>query len=525
MMLWMIYVIVVTLVLSIAALSAERALRLRRAATRWVWVGAILGALVIPTVIASLSFQVPNIRTTNVRPPKVIALRDMTSLPLDAVITPLPALASGEHAGADLDTKLERAWLLASGAIMLLLAASAAQLFWRKRRWIRAKVAGTFVYTAPGVGPAVVGLLRPHIVVPTWVLKASPSGQALVIAHEQAHLTARDPLLLTTAICMVVLMPWNLPLWWALRRLRHAMEIDCDARVLGAGHDAEGYAKTLIDVGERQSSYLGTVAAMSESSSRLEQRLRIMLRKPTGWWRTTAALLGGVSVCLLAVAAQVTPPNPGSPAPVAAATTATASSAGYVGYYRFAEDNSIMAIRLDGKRLMTRMLGQSEIEYIPSGAQDEFFSRPINARITFETDARGKATTLVLHQNGGDYPAPRMDDAAGTQLGETLLKRIREQTPDPASEGMVRRVFAGMQSGKPAYDVMAKGLVQATHQQYDSLLDSAKNFGAIQSMKFRGVGQNGWDVFDVKHEHAPLVVWRIFMLDGKVQGLLFHAGP
>lgn len=43
MMRWMIYVIVVTLILCIAALAAERALRLRRAATRWVWIAAIVG--------------------------------------------------------------------------------------------------------------------------------------------------------------------------------------------------------------------------------------------------------------------------------------------------------------------------------------------------------------------------------------------------------------------------------------------------------------------------------------------------
>src|SRR5689334_19297109 len=111
MMLWMIYVIVVTLVLSIAALSAERALHLRRAATRWVWIAAIGGSLMIPTVIATVSFQMPNIGTTRVGPPKIIVLRDTTSLPLDAVITQIPAIASGRHGSADLDTMLERAWV------------------------------------------------------------------------------------------------------------------------------------------------------------------------------------------------------------------------------------------------------------------------------------------------------------------------------------------------------------------------------------------------------------------------------
>ena len=66
---------------------------------------------------------------------------------------------------------------------------------------------------------------------------ALPSHQAAVIAHEQSHLEARDPQLFTLALALLVFMPWNLPLWWQLRRLRYAIEIDCDARVLKGGVD------------------------------------------------------------------------------------------------------------------------------------------------------------------------------------------------------------------------------------------------------------------------------------------------
>jgi hypothetical protein len=81
---WMIYVIIVSLVLSLAAFSAERALRLQRKMTRWVWAVAIVASLVIPTVIASVSIQIPNITAPTVAG-KVIVLRDVTSLPLRAL--------------------------------------------------------------------------------------------------------------------------------------------------------------------------------------------------------------------------------------------------------------------------------------------------------------------------------------------------------------------------------------------------------------------------------------------------------
>src|SRR4051812_25005479 len=74
-------------------------------------------------------------------------------------------------------------------------------------------------------------------------------------------------------------MPWNVPLWWQLGRLRFAVEIDCDARVLRRGYDVSRYGETLVVVGERQSATIGMVAAMAKPRSLLERRIRNMLRK------------------------------------------------------------------------------------------------------------------------------------------------------------------------------------------------------------------------------------------------------
>ena len=60
MLAWMLYVVMVTLLLSIGAFIAERAARLKRGRTRWIWITAIVASLAIPTVIASVSVQLPN---------------------------------------------------------------------------------------------------------------------------------------------------------------------------------------------------------------------------------------------------------------------------------------------------------------------------------------------------------------------------------------------------------------------------------------------------------------------------------
>ena len=61
MLAWMLYVIMVTLLLSIGAFVAERAARLKRGGTRWIWITAIIASLALPTVIASVSVQLPNV--------------------------------------------------------------------------------------------------------------------------------------------------------------------------------------------------------------------------------------------------------------------------------------------------------------------------------------------------------------------------------------------------------------------------------------------------------------------------------
>ena len=65
----------------------------------------------------------------------------------------------------------------------------------------------------------------------------------------------------------LVCTPWNVPLWWQFRRLRYAIEVDCDASVLRSGGDARQYGETLLAVGQRQATSITTVAAMSSPAA------------------------------------------------------------------------------------------------------------------------------------------------------------------------------------------------------------------------------------------------------------------
>jgi hypothetical protein len=98
-------------------------------------------------------------------------------------------------------------------------------------------------------------------------------------------------------------------LWWQLRRLRLAIEIDCDARVLSLGYPVARYSETLIAVGERQSASYAMTMARYGSKSFLEQRIHNMLRKKTRHARVSALALACLGVGLAVCAADVAPPK------------------------------------------------------------------------------------------------------------------------------------------------------------------------------------------------------------------------
>ena len=306
---WMLYSIVVSLLMSLAAFALERSAQIRRRPARWLWGTCMIASLAILFIPSKVSVQIPETtradRATSSEmptPPQTTAI-ETSRFALPIIGTDQTPLSNG------VSTLLDWTWGMASIALALVILGSGAHLSWRRRRWDRGHMAGTAVYISEDSGPAVVGFLRPHIVVPRWLTKSSPDEQELVIAHERSHLGAYDTQLLTIAVCLLACMPWNLVLWWQLRRLRLAIEIDCDARVLSLGYPVGRYSETLIAVGERQSASFAMTMAGYGSKSFLEQRIHNMLRKKTRHARVWALALACLGVGFAVCAAEVAPPK------------------------------------------------------------------------------------------------------------------------------------------------------------------------------------------------------------------------
>jgi hypothetical protein len=172
----------------------------------------------------------------------------------------------------------------------------------QRRRWPASEVQGRRVRVAPDVGPAVMGVARPEIVVPRWFLDLAPAQSRLVLAHEGEHIRVRDPLLLTLAWAVAALLPWNPSVWWMLARLRLAVELDCDARVLRRGADPRSYGSVLIDLAGRSTPLRVGMLALADPPSQLERRLLAMTYQRTRSAAARAGALGALALGALLAA-------------------------------------------------------------------------------------------------------------------------------------------------------------------------------------------------------------------------------
>ncbi len=299
--LWISYTVLISVLLSGAALGLEKALRLYGRSARWVWAGVIAGGLATPVAIFSLHL-LPNGPASVAVVPEPPSVGAILLDPLVMAFTPPASLLE------QLDGPLMILWAAMTLVLLLLVTGGALRLARQRKGWTRRPLDGDRVLISADFGPAVVGLRHPEIVLPEWTLGMAPEDLHLVMLHEREHQQAGDTQLLTAGLLSVLLMPWNLALWWQLRRLRGAVEVDCDARVLRSGVSGPEYGALLLRMGERISGMGLAVAALTEPKSLLEGRIRMITEEKPRGRLVRAAVALGLTATVLAVACETPTP-------------------------------------------------------------------------------------------------------------------------------------------------------------------------------------------------------------------------
>lgn len=274
---FVVFLVAVSAVASTAAWLAEDGLRRCDISTRWLW----LAAMAAPPLLLLGPLLAPA--------PDGLVSRAISAAPV-IELSPLVVGPGGQGPLPVGDVTLGVAWLLASLGLLVILFRTQRTLAKERAGWSTEEVAGREVYLSVDRGPAVAGLVRPWIVLPRWTLGLPEQELRLVVLHEEEHLRARDTLLLAAALSLLVATPWNPIAWWQLRRLRTAMEVDCDRRVLLRVPDRSLYGNSLLSVAARASGLSLGLAAFTEKSQSLETRILAMTPKLTRWTRARAAL-------------------------------------------------------------------------------------------------------------------------------------------------------------------------------------------------------------------------------------------
>jgi beta-lactamase regulating signal transducer with metallopeptidase domain len=284
---WLVYGVVTGTLLALFGVAIDGLCRQHRLATRWVW-GACIGAAATLVLIATLR-SIGTATTPVVSFPEGVTVAKVSPVSaagfLAGLATALDGGAAMMRSGVVSLARLLPAratavvgvlWIVGSLATLVVLAFVHLRMRRVRRAWPATELQGRRVRIAPSLGPAVVGVMNPEIVVPQWLLHRTDEEQRMVVAHESEHLRGWDHLLLGGATLAVALLPWHPAVWWMLSRLRLAIELDCDARVLRRGVPARRYGAVLIDLAGQCSGFQVGATALADEASHLERRLLAM---------------------------------------------------------------------------------------------------------------------------------------------------------------------------------------------------------------------------------------------------------
>jgi beta-lactamase regulating signal transducer with metallopeptidase domain len=275
-MICILYVTLVSAILGIAGLLTERFLP-ANAQRRWIWFMAI-----------GMSVGLPGVYRTN-HTWSILSAIDSggESSPLAGILPSSAAIMDPAWWTSErsYESLINPAWLVASALLVtwgLVNALRVSFLIYRTRRRRGAAESASMVDGVPvlvtdAMGPATVGLWRSHVLLPRWVLAMPGSQRQYVVRHEEEHRRAGDARLLLVASLALILLPWNISLWWLHRRLRLAVEMDCDNRVVGSLGNPNAYGELLFKVAQASSHSPRLQPAFLGGVGMLEYRLRRLL--------------------------------------------------------------------------------------------------------------------------------------------------------------------------------------------------------------------------------------------------------
>jgi beta-lactamase regulating signal transducer with metallopeptidase domain len=501
-------------------------------------------ALVGPGMAYALWLIVPAAMLATLAPPRVVRMAPLsipaTSAPASAPPAPharLDAATTAPGPAVDRSDVFFVIWLAGTaGSLGLLVIGQRRAL--RQFGPILEDISDPFLARAPyrQAGPALVGVFHPRLVVPAdFAIRFDAAERDLILAHERTHLFAGHALInALTAVVQAV--NWFNPLiHLAVRCARVDQELACDAAVVGrfpAGRRT--YAQALLKTQLTGATPPLGCAWPAGSSRLLAQRIAMLSHKAPGRFRLRA---GAAAIAALTIGAGVGAWSAQPPTAIDDVTQRLAEQEAprravpfdpgrfdkYVGYYELSP-TELVTTRRAGRQFFAQLIGLQNVEVYPE-SETKFFAQPMAIQVSFVADRQGGVTGLVLHQDGLERYAARIDAATADRLAAALAQRIANDRPSAGTEASLRRYILSLEMGRPSYDEMTPSLADDTRHQLPTIEEFVEKAGALKSISFLSVDDGGFDVYRVTFQNS-CSVWEIAPLtaDGKVSSGDFQPG-
>jgi beta-lactamase regulating signal transducer with metallopeptidase domain len=131
-------------------------------------------------------------------------------------------------------------------------------------------------------GPAIGGVFRPAIIIPSWMERADESQLSWTLRHELRHSSARDTIGIALREASLIALWFHPMIWLAAKKWEAATELACDRDVVANDDDAVDYAdalyRTLLNV--RQQRRVALAAGLFATRSKIGTRIAALIERP-----------------------------------------------------------------------------------------------------------------------------------------------------------------------------------------------------------------------------------------------------
>jgi beta-lactamase regulating signal transducer with metallopeptidase domain len=527
---------------------------------------------------------VPAAMLASLFPPRIVLLPapvatpdTMIDLTLGATGTPaLPHPVAG--ATLDIAQLLIGVWLAGMAASLVLLAIGQRRALSRFGLITAdAKDARLGRAANPSVGPALVGVVRPRVVVPNdFEARFEAEERAMILAHERTHLACGHASINGLTALLKAANWFNPLIHLAARCARVDQELACDAAVVGRFPGARRvYAQALL---KTQLAYMPLPLGCDwpvRSASLLEKRIEMLALQKPGRVR----LLGGaVFIAALAFGAglaawsaepaqvrfaaspvhtRAVAPTPQAAAPTAAPYPAELRAAGfapvtpvdaqapaepkpmilaqaaagakaaapaaapkdldrYVGAYQITRYGSMIVTRQGDALLMAPTPGPPPEAYL-RGSDGVWTGTQSGQHVTFHDGPDGKVVDLSF--SGGPNPGTmrRLPDGEAEKRAAELAAKLKAQVPDPRTEGVIREMVRSVVDGSVNFDrLFGERSAVEYRAEFPDLQADLKSLGDLKTLAFKAVGPQGGDQYVVTFANGVREIRVILDQQGRI---------